>query len=48
VGSNFGGLALLSPRSDRPVKGLCRGAVAGLNGEDRVEEGRDLGGDIKY
>jgi hypothetical protein len=31
VGSNVSGLALLPPRSDSPVEGLCKGAVAGLN-----------------
>jgi hypothetical protein len=38
VGSNVSGFALLPPRSDSPVEGLCRGAVAGLNGEDLVEK----------
>ena len=38
VGSNVSGLALLPPRSDSPVEGLCRGAVARLNGEDWLEE----------
>jgi hypothetical protein len=36
VGSNFSGLALLPPRSDSPVEGLCRGVFVELNSEDRV------------
>jgi hypothetical protein len=47
VGSKLCGVALLLLRSDSPVKGLCMGAVAGLNGEDLVEKRRDLSGDMK-